>query len=67
MQRVTMQAQVDHKYVYPYFTTAIDTQNIKRVFSSCKDIIQRLHLKQYDLLWWTKCCTLLSKGVCCVN
>lgn len=48
--RVTMQAQVDHKYVYPYFTTAIDTQNIKRVFSSCKDIIQRLHLKQYDLL-----------------
>ena len=31
-------------YVYPHFTTAIDTRNVKRVFDDCRDIIQRMHL-----------------------
>ena len=35
---------------YPFFTTSIDTENIRRVFDSCRDIIQRLHLKIYKLL-----------------
>lgn len=37
-------------YLYPHFTTAIDTGNIKRVFASCRDIIQREHLRKYELL-----------------
>ncbi|KAL5467655.1 hypothetical protein EMCRGX_G031916 [Ephydatia muelleri] len=37
-------------YLYPHFTTAIDTENIKRVFNSCRDIIQREHLRKYELL-----------------
>ncbi len=37
-------------YCYPHFTTAVDTENIRRVFNDCKDIIQRVHLTQYELL-----------------
>jgi len=37
-------------YCYPHFTCAVDTENIKRVFNDCRDIIQRVHLKQYELL-----------------
>lgn len=37
-------------YCYPHFTCAVDTENIKRVFNDCKDIIQRMHLRQYELL-----------------
>ncbi|XP_063694234.1 guanine nucleotide-binding protein G(s) subunit alpha-like isoform X2 [Bolinopsis microptera] len=37
-------------YCYPHFTTAVDTKNIERVFADCRDIIQRIHLRQYELL-----------------
>lgn len=37
-------------YCYPHFTTAVDTENIRRVFDDCRDIIQRMHLMQYELL-----------------
>ncbi|XP_039645504.1 guanine nucleotide-binding protein G(olf) subunit alpha [Perca fluviatilis] len=37
-------------YCYPHFTCAIDTENIRRVFNDCRDIIQRMHLRQYELL-----------------
>lgn len=37
-------------YLYSHFTTAIDTNNIERVFNSCRDIIQREHLRKYELL-----------------
>lgn len=37
-------------YCYPHFTCAVDTENIRRVFNDCKDIIQRMHLRQYELL-----------------
>ncbi|MEQ2288607.1 hypothetical protein AMECASPLE_024401 [Ameca splendens] len=37
-------------YCYPHFTCAVDTENIRRVFSDCRDIIQRMHLRQYELL-----------------
>ncbi|KAK0174415.1 hypothetical protein PV327_010184 [Microctonus hyperodae] len=37
-------------YCYPHFTCAVDTENIKRVFNDCRDIIQRMHLRQYELL-----------------
>jgi GTPase SAR1 family protein len=47
---ISKNVHIEHKYLYPYFTTAIDTENIKRVFNTCRDIIQRLHLKEYDLL-----------------
>ncbi|CAF0764408.1 unnamed protein product [Rotaria sordida] len=35
---------------YPHFTCAVDTENIRRVFNDCRDIIQRIHLRQYELL-----------------
>ncbi|CAF3722532.1 unnamed protein product [Rotaria sp. Silwood1] len=35
---------------YPHFTCAVDTENIRRVFNDCRDIIQRVHLRQYELL-----------------
>jgi guanine nucleotide-binding protein G(s) subunit alpha len=35
---------------YPHFTCAVDTENIRRVFNDCRDIIQRWHLIQYELL-----------------
>lgn len=38
-------------HCYPHFTCAVDTENIKRVFRDCRDIIQRIHLHQYQLLW----------------
>ncbi|VDI77611.1 guanine nucleotide-binding protein G(s) subunit alpha-like isoform X1 [Mytilus californianus] len=37
-------------HCYPHFTCAVDTENIKRVFRDCRDIIQRIHLHQYQLL-----------------
>jgi len=37
-------------YCYPHFTCAVDTENIRRVFNDCRDIIQRIHLRQYELL-----------------
>ncbi|KAG9356014.1 hypothetical protein JZ751_000858 [Albula glossodonta] len=33
-------------YCYPHFTCAVDTENIRRVFNDCRDIIQRMHLRQ---------------------
>lgn len=44
-------ASGDNKhYCYPHFTCAVDTENIRRVFDDCRDIIQRMHLRQYELL-----------------
>lgn len=40
----------DHHFCYPHFTCAVDTENIRRVFNDCRDIIQRIHLRQYELL-----------------
>jgi guanine nucleotide-binding protein G(s) subunit alpha len=37
-------------HCYPHFTCAIDTENIRRVFNDCRDIIQRMALRQYELL-----------------
>jgi guanine nucleotide-binding protein G(s) subunit alpha len=37
-------------FCYPHFTCAVDTENIRRVFNDCRDIIQRMHLMQYELL-----------------
>ncbi|PAA63865.1 hypothetical protein BOX15_Mlig001398g1 [Macrostomum lignano] len=35
---------------YPHFTCAVDTENIRRVFKDCRDIIQRMHLRKYELI-----------------
>jgi guanine nucleotide-binding protein G(s) subunit alpha len=40
----------DRHFCYPHFTCAVDTENIRRVFNDCRDIIQRIHLRQYELL-----------------
>eukprot|EP00057_Strongylocentrotus_purpuratus_P026298 XP_011680772.1 PREDICTED: guanine nucleotide-binding protein G(s) subunit alpha [Strongylocentrotus purpuratus] len=38
------------KCCYPHYTCAVDTENIKKVFHYCEDIIQRENLKKYELL-----------------
>lgn len=48
--RISMKTHDGRHYCYPHFTTAVDTENIRRVFESCRDIIQRMHLVKYELL-----------------
>ena len=42
------------RHCYPHFTCAVDTENIRRVirsvFNDCRDIIQRVHLRMYEVL-----------------
>lgn len=52
-QRISTASGDGRHYCYPHFTCAVDTENIRRVFNDCRDIIQRMHLRQYELLWWT--------------
>ncbi|XP_006808171.2 guanine nucleotide-binding protein G(olf) subunit alpha-like isoform X1 [Neolamprologus brichardi] len=48
--RISMASGDDKHSCYPHFTCAVDTENIRRVFNDCRDIIQRMHLRQYELL-----------------
>uniref|UniRef100_A0AAY4BG58 Guanine nucleotide-binding protein G(Olf) subunit alpha n=1 Tax=Denticeps clupeoides TaxID=299321 RepID=A0AAY4BG58_9TELE len=48
--RISTASGNDKHYCYPHFTCAVDTENIRRVFNDCRDIIQRMHLRQYELL-----------------
>lgn len=54
LQRISTATSDGKHYCYPHFTCAVDTENIRRVFNDCRDIIQRMHLRQYELLW-TRC------------
>ena len=38
------------KYCIPYFTCAVDTENIKRVFKACNSILQKEHLEKTGLI-----------------
>lgn len=38
------------KFCIPYFTTAVDTDNIKRVFKACSHILKKEHLEKSGLL-----------------
>lgn len=49
-QRISTSSGEGRHYCYPHFTCAVDTENIRRVFNDCRDIIQRMHLRQYELL-----------------
>jgi len=42
--------QHNSHHCYPHFTCAVDTENIRRVFNDCRDIIQRVHLRMYEIL-----------------
>lgn len=48
--RISTATRDGRHYCYPHFTCAVDTENIRRVFNDCRDIIQRMHLRQYELL-----------------
>ncbi|XP_048868515.1 guanine nucleotide-binding protein G(olf) subunit alpha-like isoform X2 [Brienomyrus brachyistius] len=48
--RISMPSGDRKRYCYPHFTCAVDTENIRRVFNDCRDIIQRMHLQHYELL-----------------
>ncbi|OON20820.1 linker histone H1 and H5 family protein [Opisthorchis viverrini] len=49
--RVTSNNNGGRHYCYPHLTCAVDTENIRRVFNDCRDIIQRMHLRQYELFF----------------
>ena len=38
------------KFCIPYFTCAVDTENIKRVFKACNNILQKEHLEKTGLI-----------------
>lgn len=38
------------RYVYPHFTCAVDTENIRRVFNNCKNIVQRQYINKTQIL-----------------
>ncbi|CAG07117.1 unnamed protein product, partial [Tetraodon nigroviridis] len=42
-QRISTASGDGRHYCYPHFTCAVDTENIRRVFNDCRDIIQRMH------------------------
>uniref|UniRef100_A0A095A0B9 Adenylate cyclase-stimulating G alpha protein n=1 Tax=Schistosoma haematobium TaxID=6185 RepID=A0A095A0B9_SCHHA len=44
--KVTSNNNGGRHYCYPHLTCAVDTENIRRVFNDCRDIIQRMHLRQ---------------------
>ncbi|CAD5208946.1 unnamed protein product [Bursaphelenchus xylophilus] len=48
--RISTASGENRHHCYPHFTCAVDTENIRRVFNDCRDIIQRIHLRQYELL-----------------
>lgn len=48
--RISTATNDGRHFCYPHFTCAVDTENIRRVFNDCRDIIQRMHLRQYELL-----------------
>ncbi|KAL3311251.1 hypothetical protein Ciccas_010172 [Cichlidogyrus casuarinus] len=48
--KVTANNNNGRHYCYAHLTCAVDTENIRRVFNDCRDIIQRMHLRQYELL-----------------
>ncbi|CAF1242248.1 unnamed protein product [Adineta ricciae] len=48
--RISTATDDKRHFCYPHFTCAVDTENIRRVFNDCRDIIQRMHLRQYELL-----------------
>lgn len=50
LQRISTASGDKRHSCYPHFTCAVDTENIRRVFNDCRDIIQRMHLRQYELL-----------------
>nr|6WHA_B Chain B, G subunit q (Gi2-mini-Gq chimeric) [Homo sapiens]7RAN_B Chain B, G protein subunit q (Gi2-mini-Gq chimera) [Homo sapiens]7S8L_B Chain B, Gs-mini-Gq chimera [Homo sapiens]7S8N_B Chain B, Gs-mini-Gq chimera [Homo sapiens]7S8P_B Chain B, Gs-mini-Gq chimera [Homo sapiens]7SRR_B Chain B, G protein subunit q (Gi2-mini-Gq chimera) [Homo sapiens]7XBD_B Chain B, Guanine nucleotide-binding protein G(q) subunit alpha [Homo sapiens]8DPF_B Chain B, G-alpha subunit q (Gi2-mini-Gq chimeric) [Ho len=35
---------------YPHFTCAVDTENARRIFNDCKDIILQMNLREYNLV-----------------
>nr|7VUH_A Chain A, Isoform Gnas-2 of Guanine nucleotide-binding protein G(s) subunit alpha isoforms short [Homo sapiens]7VUJ_A Chain A, Isoform Gnas-2 of Guanine nucleotide-binding protein G(s) subunit alpha isoforms short [Homo sapiens] len=37
-------------YCYPHFTCAVDTENARRIFNDCKDIILQMNLREYNLV-----------------
>ncbi|XP_018408791.1 PREDICTED: guanine nucleotide-binding protein G(s) subunit alpha-like [Nanorana parkeri] len=48
--RISTASGDGRRYCYPHFTCAVDTENIRRVFHDCRDILQRMHLRQDKLL-----------------
>ena len=49
-KKISAQTNDNRHHCYPHYTCAVDTENIRRVFTDCRDIIQRMHLMQYELL-----------------
>lgn len=50
-QAVTHSSRETWKTLYPHFTCATDTNNIRRVFSDVKDTVLLKSLRDYGIIW----------------
>ena len=50
LQNITQRSPDNRHSLYTHFTCATDTENVRKVFNNCREIIQRIHLRQYELL-----------------
>ncbi|XP_063907978.1 guanine nucleotide-binding protein G(s) subunit alpha-like isoform X2 [Zophobas morio] len=46
---MTSNRTVDHRF-FSHYTCAVDTENIKRVFDACREVVQIKNLLDYDLI-----------------
>lgn len=51
-QRISTASGENKHYCYPHFTCAVDTENIRRVFDDCRDIIQVSYDISLQCLVW---------------
>lgn len=50
-QAITRDKSGERKTLYPHFTCATDTNNIRRVFSDVKDTVLLKSLRDYGVIW----------------
>lgn len=66
-QAINHDRRDERKTLYPHFTCATDTSNIRRVFSDVKDTVLLKSLRDYGVIWtFTPCsrlCLYWSLGV----
>lgn len=55
-QAITRDKSGERKTLYPHFTCATDTNNIRRVFSDVKDTVLLKSLRDYGVIWTSRQC-----------
>ena len=50
-QRLSREDKQESKIIYPHFTCATDTNNIRTVFNDVKDTVLIKSLAEYGVIW----------------